>query len=125
MMTDTLYLPLKKQWFDMIKSGIKLEEYREIKPYYIRKFIKFDTLRKDLLEHYQTGFDEGEIVGIEDELRLLSDKLKKVVFTLGYPKADDADRRIEFDYPTIRLGEGRTDWGAAPGTKYFVITWRT
>ena len=29
-----LHLTLKKQWFDMIASGRKLEEYREIKPYW-------------------------------------------------------------------------------------------
>ncbi len=29
-----LTLPIKKKWFDMIKGGIKKEEYREIKPYY-------------------------------------------------------------------------------------------
>jgi len=30
----TLYLPIKKKWFDMIKSGEKKEEYREIKQYW-------------------------------------------------------------------------------------------
>lgn len=29
-----LHLTLKKKWFDMILSGIKKEEYREIKPYW-------------------------------------------------------------------------------------------
>lgn len=29
-----LTLPIKKKWFDMIVSGEKKEEYREIKPYY-------------------------------------------------------------------------------------------
>lgn len=29
-----LILPIKKKWFDMIKSGEKKEEYREITPYY-------------------------------------------------------------------------------------------
>lgn len=29
-----LTLPIKKKWFDMITSGEKKEEYREIKPYY-------------------------------------------------------------------------------------------
>lgn len=122
-MGKTLILPLKKKWFDLIKAGIKKEEYREIKPYYIRKFIKFDTLREDLLEHYKIGFDEGEIVCMENELRLLSDKLGKVVFTLGYPKANDTDRRLEFNYPKIRIGEGRPEWGAEHGKTYFVITW--
>lgn len=123
MSSNTLYLPLKKNWFDMIKAGIKKEEYREIKPYYIRKFIKFDTLREDLLEHYKIGFDEGEIVCMEKELRLLSDKLGKVVFTLGYPKANDTDRRLEFNYPKIQIGKGSPKWGAEPGKIYFVITW--
>jgi len=30
----TLTLSLNKQWFDMIKSGEKKEEYREIKPFW-------------------------------------------------------------------------------------------
>ena len=34
----TLTLSLKKQWFDMIKAGIKKEEYREIKPRYLEMF---------------------------------------------------------------------------------------
>jgi len=36
----TLTLPIKKKWFDMILSGEKLEEYREIKPYYIRILLR-------------------------------------------------------------------------------------
>lgn len=35
-----LTLTIKKKWFDMILSGKKKEEYREIKPYYISRFIK-------------------------------------------------------------------------------------
>lgn len=33
-----LTLPIKKKWFDLIKNGIKKEEYREIKPYYDKRF---------------------------------------------------------------------------------------
>ena len=35
-----LTLPIKKKWFDMIISGEKKEEYREIKPYYTSRFCK-------------------------------------------------------------------------------------
>lgn len=35
----TLHLTLKKKWFDMIASGEKKEEYREIKPYWESRFI--------------------------------------------------------------------------------------
>ena len=33
----TLYLPLKKQWYEMIERGEKLEEYREMKPYWQKR----------------------------------------------------------------------------------------
>ena len=33
-----LTLPIQKQWYDMILSGEKKEEYREIKPYYTSRF---------------------------------------------------------------------------------------
>jgi len=32
-----LHLTLKKQWFDMIASGVKKEEYRELKPYWHKR----------------------------------------------------------------------------------------
>ncbi len=35
-----LVLPIKKQWFDMILSGEKKEEYREIKPYWVARLVK-------------------------------------------------------------------------------------
>lgn len=36
----TLHLTLKKQWFNMIASGEKKEEYREVKPYWITRLSK-------------------------------------------------------------------------------------
>lgn len=36
---NTLHLTLKKQWFDMILSGAKTEEYREIKPYWTKRLL--------------------------------------------------------------------------------------
>ena len=34
-----LHLTLKKKWFDMIASGEKPDEYREIKPYWIKRLL--------------------------------------------------------------------------------------
>lgn len=33
-----LTLPIKKEWFDKIKSGEKTTEYREAKPYWHKRF---------------------------------------------------------------------------------------
>ena len=101
----TLTLPLKKQWFDMIKSGVKKEEYREIKSYW-KKRLRNITLKTKLSTVYE-GFQRYD----------------RLVFTLGYPKADDTERRLTFKNPKIRIGTGKPEWGAEPGKNYFVITW--
>lgn len=41
-----LVLPIKKRWFDMIKSGEKKEEYREIKPYWTKRFENYYEIAK-------------------------------------------------------------------------------
>ncbi len=99
----TLTLSLKRKWFNMIKSGVKLEEYREITDYWKKRLYK--------------EFWDGPICICDFK------KFDKLVFTLGYPKAGDASRRLEFNAPKIRIGEGRPEWGAEPGKLYFVITW--
>lgn len=38
-MKNTLHLTLKKEWFDMIATGVKKEEYREIKEYWTRRLV--------------------------------------------------------------------------------------
>lgn len=43
----TLHLTLKKKWFDMIASGAKREENREMKPYWNKRLMcnKIELLR--------------------------------------------------------------------------------
>lgn len=105
----TLTLSLKKQWFDMIKSGEKKEEYREICDYWGVRFAGRDVWANEFCIK-----DVGEI-----ELK----RFDRIVFTLGYPKADDTKRRLSFKNPKIRIGTGRPEWGAEPGKLYFVISW--
>lgn len=98
----TLTLSLKKQWFDMIKAGIKKEEYREINRYWIARLVAAMVPFTGMVLSF-TNFD-------------------RLVFTLGYPKAGDTERRLTFNNPKIRIGTGRPEWGAEPGKLYFVIT---
>lgn len=63
-----LYLTLKKQWFDMIASGVKREEYREIKDYWINRLrdTEYDAI------HFRNGYSKGcpamliELIGIRE-----------------------------------------------------------
>lgn len=49
-----LILPIKRFWFNKILSGEKLEEYRNITPYYEKRLEKY----RDYL-HFSVGFRAG------------------------------------------------------------------
>ena len=96
---NTLTLSLKRQWFEKIKSGEKKEEYRENSEYWQRRLYRSMDANNAEFKHFD-----------------------RLVFTLGYPKAGDKERRLVFKNPRIRIGTGRQEWGAEPGKQYFVIT---
>lgn len=41
----TLHLPLKAKWYEMIESGVKTEDYREIKPYWTKRIGIMDAVK--------------------------------------------------------------------------------
>lgn len=91
-----LILPIKKQWFDMILTGEKREEYREIKPYYTQRFGKV--------------FHMAGCIPVDQHE-------EQVRFTNGYGwkvPAFIADCCLE-------KREGRVEWGAEPGKEYYVL----
>ena len=100
-MARILTLHLKKPWFDLIKRGVKLEEYREFNDYWTKRLIKNRPKDGDQFKE----FDE-------------------VHFALAYPKKDDKKNWIIVKGPIkIWVGLGRTDWGAEPCKDYFIISW--
>lgn len=96
-----LNLPLKKHWFEMIKSGEKKEEYREFTDFWKKRLVaKID--------------DEEEAIYFwnYDVLR----------FTLGYPKAEEKDKIMYFECDGITFGESEhTEWGGDPDYPTFII----
>ena len=116
----TLTLPLQRKWFDMIKSGEKKEEYREIGMFWSVRFLGVTIAKKFNLVDYK--FVDAQNIREDLNAILTIDNYEKLVFTLGYPKAGDTERRLTFKNPKIRIGTGRPEWGAEPGKLYFVIT---
>jgi len=47
---------VKKKWFDLIASGEKKEEYRELKPYWQKRLLKFK--KRDLLK-FKNGYNKN------------------------------------------------------------------
>ena len=113
----TLTLSLKKRWFDMIKACIKKEEYREISEFWRKRLVDEISLVREFNSTKDSKMTCGELT--KKHIR----KFDKLVFTLGYPRADDKERRLTFKNPKIRIGTGKPEWGAEPGKNYFVISW--
>ena len=95
-----LDLPLKAQWYDMIESGEKLEEYRQIKEFWIKRLFENPSL-------YNIQF-------------LFSSKIKfknynAIRFRYGYTK-----RTMLFKLKDISIGIGNPKWGA-PKEEVFIL----
>ena len=119
-----LTLSLKKKWFDMIKAGVKKEEYREQREYWIKRLLTCSEKYLDALWDNASAYPNSTEILNRDLKNLFRIKqFDRLVFTLGYPKAGDTERRLTFKNPRIRIGTGKTEWGAEPGVNYFCITW--
>lgn len=91
-----LILPIKKKWFDMILSGEKKEEYREVKLYYTTRLNKIFNMVGDI------PVDLAET---------------EVKFTNGYGNKVPsfiADCHLE-------KRTGKEEWGAEPNKEYYVL----
>nr|DAQ16382.1 MAG TPA: protein of unknown function (DUF3850) [Caudoviricetes sp.] len=97
-----LTLPIKKKWFNMILSGEKKEEYREIKPYYASRFYR---------NHIASG------VGLEWILNNNPIVYKNIILRNGYSKNSPSI----ICYVLITKGTGKPEWGAKPGKEYYVL----
>ena len=109
----TLHLTLKKQWFDMTEIGVKKEEYREIKPYWIKRFV------------YDAEYTEKEGAGdfIDDYGQEYTiTKFKKFTHTYlanGYGKKVPS---FTIENLGIRVGRGNPEWGAPVDRDVFIIS---
>ena len=87
-----LKLVLKRKWYDMIASGYKKEEYREVTDYWKNRLLEKGSW----------------------DVRLFD----TVTFYLGYAKERPS---MTFEWISLGYGEGKPEWGAEPGKEYFII----
>lgn len=100
----TLDLVLKHHWYDMIASGEKKEEYREIKPYWNNRF---------RCQAYGICDMHTDCIRVAEGL--VCDKYTHVQFHRGY-----TNTTMTFEIEKIELGFGKAEWGA-PNHEVFII----
>ena len=106
-----LELPIKGKWFEMILSGEKKEEYREIKPYYE---VRFQNLFGVILLE-QGGIITEIIREVPGEIK--REEVQEIIFRLGYSRNA---RKIKCRC-TLDIGGGKEEWGAMQGQRYFIL----
>ena len=109
-----LTLSIKKQWYDMLVSGEKKEEYREIKPYYTKRFQKIVApYYLDENDFWQRMWlEECHIVGWYE------DELFDVKFRNGYSaNAPEFKAKV-----CLSVGKGKPEWGAEKDKEYYILT---
>jgi len=107
-----LHLHLKEKWYRMIERGEKTEEYREIKPYWIRRLC---YTRRHVHCLFRSP-DECRYYCFEQKDPFVIDNFTHVCLQLGY-KHETMIKEIE----AITVGFGRPEWGAPKGRKVFII----
>jgi hypothetical protein len=117
-----LHLTLKKKWFDMIASGEKKEEYREIKAFWSTRLLYkipvpwggFLSAWRDIIEEDYEFKAWSKFTGNAP----VFEKFEAVMFRNGYRKDSPS---MTFNLRLICIQDGKSEWGAEPGKKYFVI----
>lgn len=112
---ETLYLPLKKEWYEMIERGEKKEEYREIKPYWQKRllycynhtWLSIDGL---CINRGRRGCFDCDLAPAQQLF-----EFDTVRFSYGYTR-----RTMTFEVESITIGRGRPEWGA-PDCDVFII----
>ena len=97
-----LHLPLKKKWFYLIDYQIKREEYREIKPYWIKRLLEY-------------AWEEGETPYVFDHM---VKPIEAIHFRDGYSK-----KVIVKKFKKLKIGKPNPEW-CEPGDenkKVFII----
>lgn len=118
---ETLILRISKEWFDMIVSGEKTEEYRVPKSYWIKRLLVPNSDSTDMKLWAEAIDGRVDIIRQYIRINFMSFKpLTHVLFINGYRKDSP---RIEKKIESITIGKPKK--GLCPDnwldTEFFVI----
>lgn len=123
-MSKVLDLVLMHKYYDMIESGKKREEYREITPYWFIRLLNYDPEEYIDGKPIPTYFESNGFDSIADGIRwdleisgvLHFKDFTHVRFHRGYTSTT-----MTFEIKGMSIGQGREELGAEKDKKYFVI----
>ena len=123
-----LTLTVSKQWFDMIQAEVKMEEYREIKPYWVARLFydRFGKLSPKMTKELADSiakYGDTEHFEAKNGIEVSFIPYTHVLFINGYRKDSP---RIEKEIESITIGKPKK--GLCPDkwldTEFFIIKFK-
>lgn len=123
-----LELPLKAKWYEMIESGTKTEEYREVKPYWCNRLLGGcgygvkdywePVLNRTFEAINELGTKYPNAYNLEHQLiwQYGTRAYTHIRFRYGY-----TNRTMLFALKNITIGKGNTEWGAPEDKDVFIL----
>ena len=111
---STLKLTIKKKWFDMILLGEKKTEYRELKPYWIRRLFDYKETNYTLESFLK------KLIKKDSPMFIHAKRYKKVQFFNGCYFSEELPN-FTLEFKGVGIGEGVEYWGAEKNTEYLNI----
>lgn len=106
-----LILPIKRKWFDMIINHEKDCEYREIKPYWTKRFSKYFEIEEgELLKRVNNSIEHGETYWA-------GGKPNNIKLRNGYSN----NSPYIVVRVTLLIGEGMVEYGAKINETYYCL----
>jgi hypothetical protein len=123
-----LYLTLKGKWYDMIEAGIKPEEYRDIKPFWIKRLFDFNGPEEfpndNRWDHENAFYDLTVNKFPWDEVKesywMELKNFTHVQFARGGHFHPSIPQML-LELKGIVVGTGNSEWGAEKEKEYFTI----
>ncbi len=118
-----LHLILKAQWYKMIESGVKKEEYRDLKPYWMKRL--FRVIDEECSSYENIDSECAEFYCAPENISIFKKDLTDITFERKYDYVTFhygyTSRSMTFRIKDIRVWKGKSEWGAEAGKQYFVI----
>lgn len=112
-----LNLVLTHKWYDLIESGIKKEEYREITPYWSNRLMGLG------IEYWKSVFSHNTV----DNMAETFNGVSRLMFNYGYTDYDAVcfhrgytNTTITFEYDELTIGKGKPEWGATEKSTFII-----
>ena len=114
-----LDLSLKHCWYDMIASGEKKEEYRDLRPYYANRLLYGCSL--GVKEYWEPVFANAQTKEWFKPEMLLRDYGSRFYDAVRFHRGQGSPVTMLVECLGISVGKGKPEWGAPEDKEVFII----